>query len=64
MPQWLSVAIGILIGVAVVAGAIFYAVWPYVQARAPKPMMPYPTEAPRDWSASNGWNGPDGASGL
>jgi hypothetical protein len=57
MPQWLSITIGVLLGLAVVFGAIFFAVRPYVQAKPPKPLMPDPTEGPQDWGASNGGQG-------
>jgi hypothetical protein len=60
MPQWLSITIGVLLGVAVISGAIFLAIRPYVQAKPHKPLMPDPIEGAKDWSASNGWNGPEG----
>jgi hypothetical protein len=40
MPQWLSVLIGLVAGLAIVAAAIFVAVRPYVSAKPPKPRMP------------------------
>jgi hypothetical protein len=60
MPPWLSIAIGMLLGVAVIFGAIYLAIRPYVQVKPPKPLMPDPTEGAKDWGASNGWNGPEG----
>jgi hypothetical protein len=33
MPQWLSIAGGVIVGVVIIAAAISFAIWPYVQAR-------------------------------
>jgi hypothetical protein len=60
MPQWLSITLGILLGMAVIFGAIFLAIRPYVQAKPPKPLMPDPTDGAKDWGATNGLNGHDG----
>jgi hypothetical protein len=57
MPQWLSILIGILVGVAVVCGTIFFAIRPYVQAKPPKSLLADPTEGPQDFSADDGWKG-------
>jgi len=64
MPQWLSILIGILVGAAVVFGAIAIAIRPYVQAKPPKPLMPDQTEGPKDWGVSNGWTGPHGGGDI
>jgi hypothetical protein len=58
MSQWLSVSIGILAGVFIIAGAGFFAVRPYLQARPPKPLWPDPADPAQDWGNWNGWNGP------
>jgi hypothetical protein len=55
MPQWLSITIGILLGVTVISGAIFLAIRLYVQAKPPKPLMPDPREGAKDWGPSNNW---------
>jgi hypothetical protein len=36
MPQWLSIIGGTVAGVVIVAAAISFAIWPYVQARPAK----------------------------
>jgi hypothetical protein len=64
VPQWMLISIGIVAGVAVIFGAVFIAVRPYVQAKPPKPRMADPTDGPQDWSASNGWNVPHGGNNL
>jgi hypothetical protein len=57
MPQWLSITIGVLLGCAIVFGAIFLAVRPYAQARPPKPLMPDPNDNRDDMKAWIGWQG-------
>jgi len=55
MSRWMDVSIGLLAGVVVVAGAIFFAIRPYVQARPPKPLMPHPSDNKDDMKAWAGW---------
>jgi hypothetical protein len=61
MPQWLSISLGILLGVAVLFGAAYLAIRPYVQAKPPKPIMPERMDGAQDWGASNGGMGGDGS---
>jgi hypothetical protein len=55
MPQWLSITVGVLLGAAIIFGAIFLAIRPYVQARPPKPLMPDPSGNQDDLKAWAGW---------
>jgi hypothetical protein len=57
MPEWLSVSIGILAGLAIIALAIYVAVRPTVAARPPKPLFPASPDndqGPTDWARSDG----------
>jgi hypothetical protein len=70
MPEFLSVSLGVIFGLAIIAGAIFLAVRPYVQARPPKRRMPDATDAKDDYSntsmasgESHHGSGGDGHSG-
>jgi hypothetical protein len=66
MPEWLSVALGIVGGIALVVGAIYLAIRPYVAARPPKRRFPDPTEARDGYEAANlgdSWVGHDASSG-
>ncbi len=66
MPQWLSVLIGSVAGLAVIAAAIFVAVRPYVSAKPPKPRMPDQTESRSgiDNFIGSGLGGGDGGGGF
>jgi hypothetical protein len=54
MTLWLSIALGFVSGLVIVAAALVWALAPYLKARPPKPAWPNPREAPQDWS---NWQG-------
>jgi hypothetical protein len=59
MPQWLSLTFGAVVGLALVAGAVFVAVRPYVQARPPKSRMPDPSDFRHDHNSASTWSNGD-----
>ena len=63
MPQWLSISLGVVLGIAVVFGAIYLAIRPYVQARPPKRVLPEPLEDTRDYYQYGGMDRDGGLEG-
>ena len=55
MTTWISILLGLIAGIVIVAGALVLAIMPSLRAR-PKSLWPSPKEPPTgDYGATTGW---------
>ena len=64
MPEWVLIVLGVLAGIAIVAAVLFFAAWPYLQARPPKTWLPDQKDNVDNMTAGGGWDGDTNASGF